>query len=209
MRRGPLVARPSPAGRTAPGAPRRLGPEFFARPTVRVARELLGALLTVRGPEGPTTVRLVETEAYVRGDPANHAYRGPTRRNRSMFGSPGTVYVFRIHQVVCANLVTRPGEAVLLRAAEPAVPAGPSASGPGRLCRILGITLSDDGADATRGRRFALTRPRGRRRSIVAVPRVGIRHAAERPLRFALADSPSVSGPKPWRRRAQRSFAQE
>ncbi len=191
-----------------PAEASRLGRDFFARPTSRVARELLGAYLTVRHRDRTRTVRLVETEAYVRGDPANHAFRGRTRRNRSMFGLPGTVYVFRIHQVVCANLVTRPGEAVLLRAGESAVPHGPSASGPGRLCRALGITLADDGADATRGRRFVLSRGKARRGPVVAVPRVGIRHAAERPLRFALKDSPSVSGPKPWRR-AQRSFAQE
>ncbi len=199
---GPADRPPRPAGSS------RLGREFFARPTARVARELLGAYLTVRHRDRSATVRLVETEAYVQGDPANHAFRGKTRRNRSMFGPPGTVYVFRIHQVVCANLVTRPGEAVLLRAGERAAADGPSASGPGRLCRALGITLADDGADAVRGSRFVLSRRTIRRGAVVEVPRVGIRHAAERPLRFALRDSPSVSGPKPWRR-VQRSFAQE
>lgn len=176
-----------------PRAPSRLGREFFDRPTARVARELLGSRLTVRDGPRSVRVRLVETEAYVRDDPANHAYRGPTRRNRSMFGRPGTLYVYRIHQVVCANLVTRPGEAVLLRAGEPLDAGLPSASGPGRLCRCLGITIADDGADTTRGRRLVLEQDGRIRGPVVTGPRVGIRKAVDRPLRFALAESPSVS----------------
>ena len=97
----------------------RLGAAFFDRPTRRVARELLGAVFRTRGPGGVRAVRLVEVEAYVARDPANHAFGGPTRRNRSMFGPPGTLYVYRIHRVVCANVVTRPGQAVLIRAGEP------------------------------------------------------------------------------------------
>jgi DNA-3-methyladenine glycosylase len=164
---------------------------------VRVARELLGAAVTVRGRGRPRTVRLVETEAYVARDPANHAFRGPTRRNRSMFGPPGTIYVYRIHQVVCANLVTRPGEAVLLRAGAIGRSSAVAASGPGRLCRYLGLSRSDDGRDASAGRRLVVERPTRRPRSIVVGPRVGIRLAAERPLRFAIAGERAVSRPRP------------
>jgi len=115
-----LTARRSAtAARSSSGAPgRRAGRGFFARPAARLARELLGATLTVRFGPVRRSVRIVETEAYVRGDPASHAYRGPTERNRSMFSSPGTLYVYRIHQVVCANLVARRGEAVLVRAGD-------------------------------------------------------------------------------------------
>jgi DNA-3-methyladenine glycosylase len=187
----------SPRGRV-----RRLGRWFFDRPTVRVARGLLGAELTVRSPAVNRTVRIVETEAYVGHDPANHAFRGPTPRNRAMFDRPGTVYVYRIHQVVCANLVTRPGQAVLLRAGEPRTSGMPSASGPGRLCRALGITLADNGAQILDGGRFALRVARERIGPVHVGPRVGIRQAADRPLRFALMESRSVSGPRPWRRRA-------
>jgi DNA-3-methyladenine glycosylase len=187
-------------------APRRLGRGFFDRPTVRVARELLGALLTVRDGSGARSVRVVETEAYVAGDPANHAFRGPTPRNRSMFGPPGTLYVYRIHQVVCANLVTRPGEAVLLRAGAPLSDRLGSASGPGRLCRSLGLGLADDGLDVTRGRRVRLE-PRPRRPREIAVGcRVGIRRAADRPLRFALPGEPSVSCPRPPARSASAAW---
>jgi len=176
---------------------RRARRSFFDRPAERVARELLGAELVVHSGRRSRSVRIVETEAYVRNDPASHAFRGPTRRNRSMFGSPGTLYVYRIHQVVCANLVARRGEAVLLRAGrsdgvEPAV-----ASGPGRLCRFLGLTLADDGLDATAGQRIEVRLhavPQGRVR---VGPRVGIRKAAERALRFAMADESAVSRPPP------------
>lgn len=170
---------------------------FFARPADRVARALLGAKLTVRAGRRVRSVRLVETEAYLRGDPASHAFRGPTRRNRSMFSAPGTVYVYRIHQVVCANLVARRGEAVLLRAGS----VGPSelgvASGPGRLCRYLGITWQDDGQDAVAGGRIEVRPPRSRAGPVWVGPRVGIRTAVDRPLRFALRDEPTVSRPRP------------
>jgi DNA-3-methyladenine glycosylase len=174
----------------------RLRGAFFDRPTERVAWELLGVELSVRAPEGWRTVRIVETEAYVGNDPANHAYRGPTERNRSMFGPPGTLYVYRIHRVVCANIVTRRGEAVLLRAGAPLTPALSNTSGPGRLCRALGLTLADDGADVAKGERVALAPgviPRG---PIVLGPRVGIRRAADRRLRFAIRDDPFVSRPR-------------
>jgi DNA-3-methyladenine glycosylase len=178
-------------------AGRRLGRRFFDRPTVRVARALLGTVVTVREGRRARSVRLVETEAYVANDPANHAYRGPTPRNRSMFGPPGTLYVYRIHQVVCANLVTRPGQAVLLRAGAHGTDGLPNASGPGRLCRALGVRLADDGRDVTRGRRIQVRGRPGRPGRIVAGPRVGIRRAAERPLRFALRGERAVSMPRP------------
>jgi len=113
-----------------------------------------------------------------------------------MFVGPGTLYVFRIHQVVCANLVTRRAEAVLLRAGRVADASTGVASGPGRLCRALGITIDDDGADVVAGPRFEL-RPRVGPRPPVAVgPRVGIRQAAERPLRYSIAGDPAVSRPR-------------
>jgi DNA-3-methyladenine glycosylase len=184
-----------PYGSPRPGAGR-LTRSFFDRPTVRVARDLLGVRLRVRRGREVRQVELVETEAYVRGDPASHTFRGMTRRNRSMFSPPGTVYVFRIHQVVCANLVTRRGEAVLLRAGRLAGAPPGSASGPGRLCRALGITLDDDGEDAVAGRRVELWPRIGPRPRVTVGPRVGIRRAVERPLRFSIAGEPAVSRPR-------------
>jgi DNA-3-methyladenine glycosylase len=178
----------------------RVGRSFFDRPTVAVARALLGATLRVRTPSGWRAVELVEVEAYVAGDPASHAFRGPTRRNRSMFVGPGTLYVYRIHQVVCANLATRPGEAVLLRAGAPVQGPLTNPSGPGRLCRELGISMADDGLDTCRSRRVRIEAgPSVRRegRTIVEGPRIGLSRAVRRRLRFSLAGNPWVSRPWP------------
>jgi len=184
-----------------PGRP--LGRAFFARPARIVARALLGTSVYV----GDRAVRLVETEAYVRGDPASHAFRGRTPRNRSMFGPPGTVYVFRIHRVVCANFVCRRGEGVLLRAGEPLVPGLPSTSGPGRLASALGISMRDDGARPGPRARFRVYARTARPRRIRTGPRIGIRWGAERPLRFWIPGSPAVSRPRGARAAQRLSFA--
>jgi DNA-3-methyladenine glycosylase len=173
-------------------ATRRVGRAFFDRPTVDVARDLLGCTLWV----GDRAVRIVETEAYLTHDPASHAYRGLNRRNRSMFGTPGTLYMFRIHQVVCANLVTRPGEAVLLRAGEPATEGLANPSGPGRLCRALGLRITDDGTPTTTDSRVRIEAVAGERGRIAVGRRVGISKAVHRRLRFALAGNPWVSRPR-------------
>jgi len=188
-RRSATAARSSRPGRRA-----RRG--FFDRPAARLARALLGSTFTTRWGRKVREVRIVETEAYVRGDPASHAFRGPTRRNRSMFARPGTLYVYRIHQVVCANLVARRGEAVLLRAGAAVGEESVVASGPGRLCRFLGVVLADDGQDVVRGERFTVRVPRHRTGAVRVGPRVGIRKAVGRPLRFALENEPAVSRPR-------------
>ncbi|HEY6239129.1 MAG TPA: DNA-3-methyladenine glycosylase, partial [Thermoplasmata archaeon] len=162
---------------------------------------MLGCRLVRTMPSGLRIGRLVETEAYVARDPASHAFRGPTPRNRSMFGPPGTLYVYRIHQVHCANAVTRPGEAVLLRAAEPVSSGLGDARGPGRLCREFGLTREDDGLDLKRGRVTILPPERPFVERVVRAPRVGIRAAADRLLRFAIEGNRFVSYPHPWKRR--------
>ncbi len=100
-----------------------LGRDFFARPTVQVARSLLGCRLVVdRGTASEVVATLVEVEAYLgTADPASHAYRGPTPRAGIMFGPPGHLYVYLSYGVHhCANLVCEAhgvAGAVLLRAA--------------------------------------------------------------------------------------------
>jgi len=180
-------------------ARRRLDRAFFDRPTRTVARDLLGCTIQVSDREGVRSATIVEVEAYVARDPASHTFRGRTARNRSMFARPGTLYVYRIHQVVCANLVTRPGQAVLLRAGAPLGDVGGNPSGPGRLCRFLGISIADDGTDTCRSARVYLTAGAGRlRRAPIRVgPRVGISRAIERELRFSLDGDPWVSRPRP------------
>ncbi|MCI4351979.1 MAG: DNA-3-methyladenine glycosylase [Thermoplasmata archaeon] len=170
---------------------------WYDRPAPVVARALLGDWLVGRTSEGWRAGRIVETEAYGARDPASHAFRGVTARNRSMFGDPGTLYVYRIHQVRCANLTTRPGQAVLLRAAEPATEGLTDPRGPGRLCRAFGITIDDDGDSAVTGARFRVVPGPSARGPVVTGARLGIRWARSRRWRFALARNRWVSSPRP------------
>lgn len=177
-----------------------------------MARRLLGLRLAVRDASGAWLVgRIVETEAYLpEGDPACHAHRGPTARNRAMFGPPGTAYVYRIYGLHhCFNVVTGAegvGEAVLVRALEPlvgeqrmAARRGRSArtelcSGPAKLVQALGILREDDGSCLRTGRvRLLPARDRVPRGEVVTTERVGIKKAADLPLRFYLAESDCVS----------------
>ena len=194
------------SGPTAPAAARSATEAFFARSAHEVARELVGATVLVDGVGG----RIVETEAYASDDPASHSYRGETARNRTMFGSPGRLYVYRSYGIHwCANVVCdddRVGAAVLLRAIEPThgveamharrgtVDARLLCSGPGRLTQALGITAGLDGhaVDAPPLELFL-----SETADVVAGPRVGISRAVERPWRYTLRGSPFVSRPRP------------
>jgi DNA-3-methyladenine glycosylase len=148
--------------------------DFFARPSVEVAPDLLGCVLEHETADGLVAVELTEVEAYAgRSDPASHAYRGKTRRNAVMFGPPGHAYVYFTYGMhFCVNLVCLGEEslafgdgasAVLLRAG--AIIAGEDlararrtrgttalasrdlARGPARLCQALDIDRRLDGAD--------------------------------------------------------------
>jgi DNA-3-methyladenine glycosylase len=170
---------------------------------LEVAPRLLGAVLT----HGGVSVRLTEVEAYAGpDDPGSHAFRGQTPRNAVMFGPPGHLYVYFVYGMHhCANLVTGPAGdpgAVLLRAGEvvgghevarsrrPGVRDRDLARGPARLCRALGIDLTDNGVrpELVPGEQVV---------QISTGPRVGLRHAAERPWRFWVAGDPTVSAYRP------------
>lgn len=142
-----------------------LGEEFFARPALAVAPELLGMVLR----RGDVAIRLTEVEAYGgTDDPGSHAFRGRTGRNAVMFGGPGRLYTYFTYGMhTCANVSCLPaGEAsgVLFRAGEviEGIETARSrrttsradrdlASGPARLCVALGITLADGGSDLAIG----------------------------------------------------------
>lgn len=193
---------------------RPLARRFYRRDAVILARELLGRLV-VRDLDAVRLVgRIVEAEAYVRDDPASHAYRGPTRRNASMFGPPGHAYVYISHGIHhCLNVVARPGSAVLIRALEPLAgldemrrrrgveAVGALCSGPGRLCQALGITLAEDGADVTEGTGLWLAAGQ-RVRSPVVTARIGITAAADVPWRFVVPGTAFASRPLASRRRS-------
>lgn len=179
-----------------------LGRDFFDRPVVEVARDLIGATLLVDGVGGP----LVEVEAYDRADPASHSFRGPTPRNQAMFGPPGHAYVYRIYGMHwCLNFVCQPGSAVLIRALEPlhgarlmaerrgGVSPRQLCAGPGRLCQALGIDLTQNGLplDETP---FAVW-PADEAGDIATGPRIGITKGVETPWRFVRPGSPFLSKP--------------
>jgi DNA-3-methyladenine glycosylase len=182
--------------------------DFFARPTVKVARDLLGKWLVRRGPDAPVQIaRIVEVEAYLgERDGASHARRGPTPRAAIMFGPPGYLYVYLIYGMhCCMNFVTEAdgtAGAVLIRAAEPiAPPEDPRAqrplSGPGKLCRGLGITLAHKGLDLTSGGDLYVADGGGARVRKAASARIGVDYAgdwAARELRFYVPGNPHVSG---------------
>lgn len=188
-----------------------LARDFYDRATEDVARDLLGAILECRGPDGVAAGRIVETEAYLGPhDPACHAAAGLTARTRVLHGAPGLAYVYFIYGTNwCVNAVTREeghGSAVLIRALEPLrglalMRARRAAArrdrdltnGPGKLCRALGIDARHNGVRLDRG---ALRIVRGDDvpdASVLVTPRIGITRASEWPLRYLVRDSRWVS----------------
>ncbi len=173
---------------------------YFSRPVEIVAAELLGATILVDGVGG----RIVETEAYHPADPASHAFRGPTPRNRTMFAGPALVYVYRSYGIHwCLNFTCAGAAAILIRAIEPtdglaemAARRGLSdpralASGPGRVGAALGITGAHDGL-ALAAPPFAF-RPAEAPPPVVTGPRIGISRAVDTPWRVGIAGSPFLS----------------
>jgi DNA-3-methyladenine glycosylase len=198
---------------------RALARSFYVRPTLRVARAVLGKILVHDTPEGRAAGRIVEVEAY-RGpaDRAAHTaggHRSP--RNETMWGPPGHAYVYFVYGMhYCLNLVTRPAgvpEAVLVRALEPldgvdlmrARRRLPDASawrlcrGPGALCQALGVTRQHDGADLVRGPLRIIDGKAVPARLVQRTPRIGVAYAgtdALRPWRLLVLGTPAVSGPR-------------
>ncbi len=172
-----------------------------------MARALVGWTLLVDGVGGT----IVETEAYAPDDPASHAFGGRKRRNATMFGPPGYLYVYRSYGVHwCANVVCGAegfAAAVLLRAIEPTEGLDEMrarrglddpyllAAGPGRLTQALGLTGDNDGDDLT-SPPYVLHGPPGPV-EVVTSTRIGISRAVERPWRYSLAGSSFVSRPRP------------
>jgi DNA-3-methyladenine glycosylase len=212
---------------------------FFEDAPERVAPRLLGKLLVHKTRGGLLAGRIVEIEAYLgphndAADRAAHSHRGPTPRNRVLFGPAGHAYVYSIYgQYFCMNVTCeKEGRAgcVLLRALEPVAGIRQMArnrglppfsfaaankkgwgnpkiepetaceltSGPGRLCQALGLErLKHNGLDLLDPASPLQVRDDGMRVTRVLVTRrIGIRHAAELPLRFALPGHTCVSGPK-------------
>jgi DNA-3-methyladenine glycosylase len=202
-----MVQKSKPSAPISPALGKPLKRSFFDRSVHEVAPDLIGATLLVDGVGGI----IVEVEAYHHTDPAAHSFRGPTPRNRVMFGPAGFSYVYRSYGIHwCLNFVCEEegsASAVLIRALEPthAIAAmrrrrglyeeRSLCSGPGKLCEALGITIAHS--------ELPLDRPpialhaRTTKPEIVAGLRIGITKAVELPWRFGLKGSKFLSKPFP------------
>ncbi len=199
---------------------------FYARPTLTVARELLGKVLVHRSREGVTSGKIVEVEAYIgEEDPACHAAPGPTRRNEPLYGEPGRAYVYfnyGTHDMF--NVVSEPAghpAAILVRALEPidgielmekrrvgwrsakgaisaakTIPTHELCRGPGNLARAMGITLADNRRDLC-GRELFIADCGLDAGEIAWSSRVGITVGVDRPWRCYVVGSRAVSGRLP------------
>lgn len=177
--------------------------DLLADDVLSVANSIVGWTIESEIGGVTTSVVITEVEAYMGADdPASHAFRGRTPRNRSMFLSPGHLYVYRSYGIHwCMNVVVGSEglpHAVLLRGgipiageAEMAKRRGRAkdlANGPGKLCQALGVSGDNDGADL-RGGPIRLGRFVGiGDRNIVATPRIGISKATKRLWRFVAVE---------------------
>ena len=207
--RAPKISRP----KIGPPLP----PKFFDREPQVVSREILGKLLVRQEPGKLIAGRIVEVEAYLgQDDPAAHAAAGRTLRNSVLFGPPGRAYVYFIYgNHYCLNVSCLPDGVpgcLLIRALEPVIGMdemarargvtlqGPAdlkklTTGPGRLAEALGITrVRDNGKDlTTKTSDLRIVDDGYRPARIETTLRIGITKAAERPLRFLVAENCFVS----------------
>ncbi len=194
---------------------RALPADFYARPVLAVAPDLIGCTVEHRGTAGV----IVETEAYHESEPASHAFAGLTPRTRTLFGEPGRAYIYRSYGIhALLNAVCEPagiGSGVLIRALLPVsgiermrarrgLVAGRPAldrdlcSGPGKLTQAMGITLEQNATSLTSGPiRIHARAGDWREPPLLQGTRVGITHAVELPWRVCAAHSPHVSRPRP------------
>lgn len=187
-----------------------LSRKFYSRPTLPVAKDLLGQILIHETPQGVTAGKIVEVEAYLpKDDPGCHAYRGKTRRNEVIFGSPGNAYVYFCYgNHFLFNIVTEkegtPG-AVLIRALEPVkgldlmvrrrggfAPEDISlTNGPGKLTQALGIERDHNRLPAWKKPLYVQA---AKREEMIGITtRIGITEGSELPLRFFLKGNPYIS----------------
>ena len=198
----------------------RLPRAFFNRDPRRVSHDLLGKILVRRDGRRLLAARVVEVEAYLgEDDPAAHAAAGRTARNSVLFGPPGFAYIYFIYgNHYCLNVSTLPdgvAGGVLFRALEPLMGIEQMAmardmtvsgvrdlrnltSGPGRLAEAFSITRERDNAkDLTSVRSdLWLTDDGFRPQRVVTTKRIGITKAADKLLRYIIAENPFVSGPR-------------
>lgn len=194
-----------------------LARDFYERDPKAVAAELIGKHLVRRTLHGVCSGIIVETEAYLAtDDPASHSYRGKTRKNATMFGRAGLLYVYPIHGRYCLNAVTETrgvASAVLIRAVQPVLgielmqlrrecPLIDLARGPARLCEAFAVDRQLDGWDLTQGRRIwieSATLESATEDSAIEIQitrRIGVTSAHDLHLRYIARNCEYVSGPR-------------
>ena len=177
-----------------------------------LARALLGKVLVREFAGGIAAGRIVETEAYLQHDPACHAFRGMTPRNRSLFLEHGHSYVYLCYGTsYLLNVSSEPsgiGSGVLLRALEPLfgtehmqrnanqVKLANLTRGPGRLTAALGVDLRHDGLNLFTNKQLWIGSDGHKIRSIATSVRIGLTKAADLRLRYFIAGSSYLSGPR-------------
>ncbi len=183
---------------------------FYAEGSTKdIAKRLIGMKLVSNRNSIRAAGIIVETEAYLRDDPACHASRGRTKRNESMFLSPGHSYIYLIYGMHhCFNVVTAPsgiGEAVLVRAMEPVegidamcrrrqtLELRRLASGPGRLCQAMGIDMTLDRLPLWESGVLSIEDGDGRKVRTSSSERIGISSGKDLALRFFIEGNQYVS----------------
>jgi len=185
--------------------------KLYMKDTITVAQKLLGCLITKETPNYTLSARIVETEAYLgNNDPACHAYRKLTDRNRPMFEYGGISYVYFVYgNYFCFNVVTEnkgTGSAVLIRAVEPIegihemrknrnYPIGDVnlTNGPAKFCMAFDIGRKDNSLDLTEDRIKIFRKKRRDSFTIAVTTRIGIKEGAELPYRFFIKDNAYVT----------------
>lgn len=187
---------------------KKLDRTFYTRPTLTVARDLLGKTIVYHHPKGILAADIVEVEAYIgEDDPACHAAVCRTERNRIMYEIGGHCYIYFIYGMYyCFNIVTERKDfpaAVLIRGVEPVIGQDIMAghfkrqskiltNGPGKFCKAFDLTRAQNGMDLTGTELYLIDRGL----SPVPVqtsPRIGIKKGMDRPWRFFDANSEYVS----------------
>jgi DNA-3-methyladenine glycosylase len=194
---------------------------FYLRPTLQVARDLLGKHIVRKVGSKLLIGKIVEVEAYCKGDPASHAFRGITKRNEVMFWEGGHLYVYFTYGMhFCANVVTGnegTGEAVLIRAVEPLAGIevmkinryGSNKSlnlqslnrksfinltnGPAKFCQAFGIERKENGSNLQHSEIVIIGEKTVPSSAIVRSTRIGIRVGIEKKWRFFVKGNPWVS----------------
>lgn len=192
---------------------KRFSRSFYERDAARVARNLLGKVLVHRSPEGVTSGRIVETEAYFgKGDPASRAYRKRTKLNELMWWHGGLAFIYMVHARWMFNVTAEregvPG-AVLMRALEPLDGVELMKrrrgvnderllmSGPGRLTQAMGITYAHHKLDLTKSSVLAIVDTDSKKFEISRSHRIGVSADLRQELRFFIKGNRFVSKAKP------------